>query len=103
MRMPPRQLALDIAFTESLTREDFLETPSNAAALHLVERWPDWSSAQHILVGPEGSGKSHLAAIWARASGARTVSGHALVDVHLPTALATGALVIEDLSPGMFD
>jgi chromosomal replication initiation ATPase DnaA len=50
------------------------------------------------LVGPEGCGKSHLAAIWAAASGARFISARALADTSPPAALATGALVVEDLS-----
>ena len=48
--------------------------PSNAAALALIERWPDWPSRTVLLRGPEGSGKSHLAAIWAREAGARMLS-----------------------------
>ena len=48
------------------------------------------------LVGPEGSGKTHLATIWAGAAGARVVSGRALGEIDVPAALATGALVVED-------
>jgi len=99
----PRQLAFALPHADNLTREDFLEGPSNAAALRLVERWPDWPDRVAVLVGPEGSGKSHLAAIWAEASGARLLSARALGEAHLPTALATGALVIEDLTPREFD
>ena len=61
----PRQLALALGHTESFAREDFLGGPSNGAALTLIESWPDWPSRAVALVGPEGSGKSHLAAIWA--------------------------------------
>jgi chromosomal replication initiation ATPase DnaA len=50
------------------------------------------------LVGPEGSGKSHLASIWAGYCGARFLAAHALAESNLPMALATGALVIEDVS-----
>jgi chromosomal replication initiation ATPase DnaA len=103
MPAPARQLALDLALPESLAREDFLEAGSNAAALRLIERWPDWSSPALVLVGPEGAGKTHLASIWARNAGARILSAHALAVAHLPTALATGALVVEDLAPGAFD
>lgn len=103
MRMPPRQLALDLAVNESFSRDDFLETPGNAPVLQTIDRWPDWTGAELILVGPEGSGKSHLAAIWAHLSGARTISGHALATAHVPTALATGALVVEDLTLGEFE
>jgi chromosomal replication initiation ATPase DnaA len=88
-------LALDHAI--SFAREDFLEGPSNAKALALIERWPDWPDRLAVLVGPEGSGKSHLAAIWAQASGARILSARLLGETDLPHAFATGALVIEDL------
>jgi chromosomal replication initiation ATPase DnaA len=56
-----------------------------------------------LLVGPEGSGKSHLAAIWAEQSGARSISAHALTAAAVPGALATGALVVEDLKSLDFD
>jgi chromosomal replication initiation ATPase DnaA len=56
-----------------------------------------------LLVGPEGSGKSHLASIWAEQAGARSTSAHALTAAGVPGALATGALVIEDLKPAEFD
>jgi chromosomal replication initiation ATPase DnaA len=99
----PRQLALALGHGESLDREDFLEGPSNAAALRLIEAWPDWPAPVMTLVGPEGSGKSHLAAIWAAAAGARVIAGRALKDTEPPAALATGALVVEDLSNGAFN
>ena len=69
----------------------------------LIERWPDWPSRTVLLRGPEGSGKSHLAAIWARESGARTLSPRALDGAEVPVALATGALVLENLADGRFD
>ena len=50
------------------------------------------------LIGPEGAGKSHLAAIWAEKAGARRVSARALGETDLLGALATGALVVEDAS-----
>jgi chromosomal replication initiation ATPase DnaA len=71
--------------------------------LALIERWPDWPDRTVLLVGPEGSGKSHLAAIWAQSSGARFIAARALAGADLPAALATGALVLEDLAEGRFD
>jgi chromosomal replication initiation ATPase DnaA len=61
----PRQLALSLEHVESFAREDFLSGPSNAAALALVETWPDWPERAAVLVGPAGSGQSHLASLWA--------------------------------------
>jgi len=96
----PRQLALALAHHESLAREDFLAGPSNAAALALIERWPDWPDRVLALIGPAGSGKSHLAAIWAERAGARLLAARALEEANLPAQLATGALVLEDLRAG---
>ncbi len=101
--MVARQLALPLDHAESLAREDFLGGPSNAAALALVDSWPGWPARAVVLAGPEGSGKSHLAAAWAQVAGARLIAARALQDIVVPAALATGALVIEDLAPGGFD
>ncbi len=103
MSAAPRQLVLALDHAESFAREDFLAGPPNAAGLALIERWPDWPAPAVALVGPEGAGKSHLAAIWAEASGARVLSAKLIGETDLPGALATGALVIEDLSPEAFD
>jgi chromosomal replication initiation ATPase DnaA len=99
----PRQLLLALDHSVSFAREDFLSGPSNVAALSLVERWPDWPDRIVALVGPEGSGKSHLAAIWAEATGARILSAKLLSETTVPGALATGALVIEDLEAVALD
>jgi chromosomal replication initiation ATPase DnaA len=96
-RVQPRQLAFALPHAESLTRDNFLEGPANAAGLALVDGWPNWPNRIMLLVGPEGSGKSHLAAIWAEQSGARSISAQALTAAAVPGALATGALVVEDL------
>jgi chromosomal replication initiation ATPase DnaA len=100
---PPRQLALALDHSESFAREDFLVGPSNEAALALIERWPDWPDRVMVLVGPQGSGKSHLAAIWAAAAGARAIAARSIEAGNLPAAFATGALVVEDLAERRFD
>ena len=69
----------------------------------MIERWPDWPSHTIAIIGPEGSGKSHLAAIWAQMSGARVLSARALDTAMLPEALTTGALVLENCGEGTLD
>jgi chromosomal replication initiation ATPase DnaA len=96
-RDQPRQLAFALPHAESFTREDFLEGPANAAGLALIDSWPDWPNRIMLLVGPEGSGKSHLASIWAVQAGARSTAAHTLTADAVPNALATGALVVEEL------
>src|SRR5207247_3524035 len=103
MSTHPRQLALALCHAENFAREDFLSGPSNAVALALVDAWPDWSHRTVMLTGPEGSGKSHLAASWAQAAGARLIAARALDEANVPSALATGALVVEDIAAGAYD
>jgi chromosomal replication initiation ATPase DnaA len=96
-------LALALEHAESFARDDFLTGPSNESALALIERWPDWPARMMLLIGPEGAGKSHLAAIWAETAGARTAAARSLDSESLPAAFATGALVLEDLAERDFD
>jgi chromosomal replication initiation ATPase DnaA len=98
-----RQLALDLPHAESFRRDDFLSDPSNESALALVDSWPVWPDRIAAIVGPHGSGKSHLAAIWAERSGARIVDAASLAQSEVPRALVTGALVLEDIEPGRID
>jgi chromosomal replication initiation ATPase DnaA len=98
-----RQLALDLPHAESFRRDDFLASPSNETALALVESWPVWPDRIAAIVGPAGAGKSHLAAIWAERAGARIVDAASLVKAEVPRALATGALLLEDLAPQRVD
>ena len=58
------QLSFDWALPVSLGPEDYFVSESNADAHAMIAgglRWPDGKLA---LVGPEGSGKTHLARIW---------------------------------------
>ncbi|HEX5847325.1 MAG: chromosomal replication initiator DnaA [Rhodoplanes sp.] len=96
----PVQLTLALDHPESLARDDFVAGPTNAAALDMVERWPDWPARTLALVGPRGSGKSHLAAIWAERAGARIVAARTLDEAAVPAALSSGAVVVEDVAEG---
>jgi len=74
-----RQLTLDLALPPpTYAREDFVVAPGNREALAWIERWPDWPAPALSLGGPAGSGKTHLARIWARQAGAGTVEGPSL-------------------------
>jgi chromosomal replication initiation ATPase DnaA len=103
MSIRPRQLALALDHAESNAREDFLSGPCNQGPLQLIDDWPEWPANALALIGPEGSGKTHLAMIWAAVAGARVISARALREAELPSALATGALVVEDAAAGADD
>jgi chromosomal replication initiation ATPase DnaA len=94
---PPKQLALDLPLSPRYGREDFLVSPSNERAYSLIERWPDWPDPILLLSGPKGSGKSHLAAIWAAAARGWTVDAFEVAMERVPHLVSNGALVIEDL------
>lgn len=66
----PRQLGLDLALPPALGRQDFLPAPSNALALALIEAPGGLPGGRLVIHGPEGAGKTHLAAIWAARRGA---------------------------------
>jgi DnaA regulatory inactivator Hda len=72
------QLVLDLPFADGDRLEDFLRSPANAEALDAVLRWPAWPAPALLLWGPTGSGRTHLARIWARRSGARFLDGNRL-------------------------
>ena len=96
----PRQLALNLPVEPRHGVEDFLVGSSNEAAYSLVESWPDWSGAMVMLTGPEGSGKTHLAAIWAARAHAWVVKAADITQERIAHLSSGGALVIEDCDSG---
>ncbi|MDQ0462841.1 chromosomal replication initiation ATPase DnaA [Caulobacter ginsengisoli] len=84
-----RQLRLPLPATAGPARAPFAASPVNRVALAAVEAWPAWPGALLALVGPEGSGKSHLASLWQARAGAQTWDGQ-------PLDTLTGPLLIED-------
>lgn len=99
----PQQLLLNLPLRAALGRDDFMVTPSNAAAVGLVDEWPRWPSHGAILHGPEGAGKSHLAQVWRMRSNATILAAEALQVSGVPDLFSTPAICIEDLTPGKFD
>ncbi len=93
----PAQLPLALSHPPEYGRDSFLSGPSNAAALGLIERWPDWTSPIAVLTGPPGSGKTHLAHIWAERAGAGMMQADSIDPAAAPPLPPGGALVVEDV------
>ncbi len=97
----PSQLPLPLETRRNFTRTDFIIGPGNSAAVGFVDIYPAWPSPAAVLYGPAGSGKSHLAAVWAARADARIVEAAMLDEIVLTQIFITQALAVEnvDYSP----
>ena len=78
------QIPLDLAPVPQLTFETFIEAPSNAGALNTLLAWPAWPAPAMLLLGPEGTGKTHLGEAWlARSHGIFIDAAHTREDGEL--------------------
>lgn len=94
------QLTFDLALPPpTYARDDFVVADGNREALAWIDRWPDWPAPVLALSGPVGSGKTHLARIWAARAKARLMEARDFADKTVPdlTALsaASPTIVIE--------
>lgn len=83
-----RQLRLKLDRALQAGRSDFIVSTANDAAVRRLDAWPDWPGGALALVGPAGSGKSHLASIWSEETGARAWDGG---------SIGRGPLLVEDI------
>jgi chromosomal replication initiation ATPase DnaA len=89
------QIPLDLVpGPPSYARAAFLVSPCNRRAHEAVLGWRAWPGGRLVLSGPEATGKTHLARIWAESAGATTVSAPDLAAAD-PGALAAGNVAVE--------
>lgn len=79
--MTMRQIPLELPVDSAQAREDLLVSAANRKAVEFVDAWPDWPGTVVVLAGPVGSGKSHIAGIWAERAGARVLPMERLEDI----------------------
>jgi chromosomal replication initiation ATPase DnaA len=96
---PAEQLRLKLRTRKANGRAEFIVSASNRAAVDALDAWPAWPGGCVALVGPEGSGKSLLAADWARRAGAQSIAVGAADVSHL----TGGAILFEDADRGVAD
>ncbi|MCT8265903.1 DnaA/Hda family protein [Afifella sp. JA880] len=70
-----RQIPIPLAHEAAYDSDSYLVTEANRAAYEVIMSWPNWSAPVVLLCGPEGSGKTHLASLWAERAGAVVVAG----------------------------
>lgn len=89
------QFVLDLPHRAALGRADFLASDSNAAALAMIERWPDWPGNAVVVYGPAGCGKTHLGRLWRARSGGELVRGQDLTSASVGNSPAA-AIAVDD-------
>ena len=96
----PVQIPLVLPVDAARERDNLIEGPANQTAVSIIDAWPQWPGQSLLIAGPTGSGKTHLASIWADRSGAEIFAAKDLgtdLETLLEIAGSGGNLVIEDL------
>ncbi|MCX5519347.1 DnaA/Hda family protein [Kaistia defluvii] len=92
-----RQLPLSLPHSAAMTRADFIVGRANQSAIALIDRFPDWPNPVALLVGPAGSGKTHLGQIWKAAAGAVEIAARDLATTGLDELVGTHPVLVEDV------
>lgn len=96
------QLPLSLSHPTEFYSDDLVVTKSNQAAFELIEHWPDWPMPIAVLVGPNGSGKTHFSSVWANVSGAKPIKPDQLSNAI--GMIGKGyPVLIEDIDSVLFD
>jgi chromosomal replication initiation ATPase DnaA len=101
--MSTAQLPLPLSYRPALDRENFIVAPGNAEALDTIEAWPRWPGRALVLSGPAGSGKTHLAAVFALRSAAARLAACEVSATKLRELIRRPALILEDVDSGSLD
>ena len=99
----PAQLPLALPHSVSLARDDLIVSASNRLAVEAIDAWPDWHHSVLLVVGPTGSGKSHLVNAWMEACGASRAEPASKAGADLAEILQTAGfrLAIDDIDRSM--
>jgi chromosomal replication initiation ATPase DnaA len=90
------QLTFDLPVREALQREEFFVSPSNAIALATLDAAELWPSNKLVLTGPRGSGKTHMAHVWAVDRDAVIIGVDELLHADIPLLASMRHVVVEN-------
>lgn len=91
-----QQLTFDLPAKPALGRDAFFVSPANAAAVLRLEHWRDWPGRRLALCGAPGTGKTHLAHVWAAQSGAVIIGAGDLIKTGADALSRHPCLVLEN-------
>ena len=86
------QSIFDFPPIEEFYEEDFITSSSNIEAFNSIHRSESWADKRLLLIGEEGSGKSHIARIFSHKTNATFIKFP--LDL---TELSKGNLILEDI------
>lgn len=93
----PRQSAFDLTYRPDLAAKEFLVSECNRNAWTAIHNWERWPEKRLALTGPAESGKTHLASIWARQSGAARLHAAELTEARLHRLMDAPAILVENV------
>ncbi|WP_375666566.1 DnaA regulatory inactivator HdaA [Bartonella sp. TT121SHDZB] len=93
------QLSLNFPHNPILQFDDLVVTESNRMAFQLIDHWPNWSLPIAVLVGKEGSGKTHFSNIWLQKADAFRIQYNE-IDQAITMASLGRSFLIEDIDAG---
>jgi chromosomal replication initiation ATPase DnaA len=102
-RNTPRQIPFNLGHEAGHSRDDLIVTDANRDAVAFIEAWPDWPGPFGIVVGPAGSGKTHLATIWGAETGALNIAADRLGEIDRFGLAGSENVLIEDVGEAPFD
>jgi chromosomal replication initiation ATPase DnaA len=95
-RAASAQLTLELAPAPGFERDNFIISGSNEQAYAMIELWPGWPDPMLLILGPPGSGKSHLGTIWAAIAKAAIQPAASLAGTDIEALASAGPLLLED-------
>ncbi|MET3559888.1 chromosomal replication initiation ATPase DnaA [Bartonella japonica] len=93
------QLPLNFSYNPVFQFDDLVVTESNRMAFQLIDHWPNWVLPLAVLVGKEGSGKTHFSSVWAQKADAINLDRNK-VDQAISVASSGRSFLIEDVDTG---
>ena len=90
------QLTFKFPFSKRYYEQDFFVASNNFSAFKLIDSWPNWPGKWANIFGEKGSGKTHLANVWANQRGTRVIAATDITD-HSVEEYAAHNLVIDDI------
>ena len=97
MKKINEQLIFNLNRRGNIGLENFFISESNNLAVDTIKNWQHWPTKKILLVGPTGSGKSHLANFWCNQSCAQKLTIRNLHELDVVDLSNSRALLIDDI------